>query len=117
MAFVAIRAAADGREELLGVARLIREPDGETGEFAVVVDREMKGQGLGRQLMERLFAWARASGIATIAGQVLADNAPMLAFVKGLGFTLRRSPEDEEIFEVRRPAALSGSLGDLTSPP
>ena len=117
MAFVAIRMAADGREELLGVARLIREPDGETGEFAVVVDRQMKGQGLGRQLMERLFAWARASGIATIAGQVLADNAPMLAFVKGLGFTLRRSAEDEEIFEVRRPAALRGSPGDLSSPP
>jgi acetyltransferase len=117
MAFVAIRIAADGREELLGVARLIREPDGETGEFAVVVDRQMKGQGLGRQLMERLFAWAQASGIVTIAGQVLADNAPMLAFVKGLGFTLRRSAEDEEIFEVRRPAALPGSPGDLSSPP
>jgi hypothetical protein len=37
---------------------------------------------------------------------VLADNAPMLAFVKGLGFTLTRSPEDEEVFDVRRPATI-----------
>ena len=108
MAFVAVRPGADGAEELLGVSRLIREPDGVTGEFAVIVDRRMKGQGLGRHLMERLFAWGHAAGIATIAGQVLADNAPMLAFVRGLGFTLKRSAEDEDIFDVRRPATLPG---------
>jgi acetyltransferase len=108
MAFVAIRTLPDGHEEMLGVSRLIREHDGVTGEFAVTVDRRMKGQGLGRHLMERLFAWARGNGIATIAGQVLADNAPMLAFVRALGFELHRSAEDEEIYEVTRPAALPG---------
>lgn len=102
MAFVAMRARPDGGEEMLGVARLIRETDGVTGEFAVIVDRAMKGQGLGRHLMERLFAWARANGIATVAGQVLADNAPMLAFVTSLGFAAHRSAEDEEVFEVTR---------------
>jgi acetyltransferase len=108
MAFVAVRTAPDGTEEMLGVSRLIREPDGITGEFAVIVERAMKGQGLGRHLMQRLFAWARAGGIATIAGQVLADNAPMLAFVKSLGFAAKRSAEDEEVFEVTRPATLPG---------
>jgi acetyltransferase len=102
MAFVAMRPRPDGTEEMLGVARLIREPDGITGEFAIIVDRSMKGQGLGRHLMQRLFDWGRANGIATIAGQVLADNAPMLAFVKSLGFEARRSAEDEEVFEVSR---------------
>jgi len=101
MAFVAIRLRPDGREELLGVSRLIREHDGESGEFAVIVDRQMKGQGLGRHLMERLFDWARSHNIEEIVGQVLADNAPMLAFVKSLGFALKRSPEDEEVFEAR----------------
>lgn len=108
MAFVAIRRRPDGAEDMLGVSRLIREPDGATGEFAVIVDRQMKGQGLGRHLMERLFDWARANGIATIAGQVLADNAPMLAFVRALGFTLKRSAEDEEVYDVRRPSTLPG---------
>jgi acetyltransferase len=103
MAFVAVRSGAEGQEEMLGVSRLIREPDGETGEFAVIVDRQMKGQGLGRHLMQRLFAWAEGSGIATIAGQVLADNAPMLAFVRSLGFALKRSAEDEEVYDARRP--------------
>jgi acetyltransferase len=106
MAFVAVRHQAGGTEELLGVSRLIRESDGETGEFAVIVDHAMKGQGLGRHLMERLFAWAEAQGIRTISGQVLADNAPMLAFVRGLGFEVHRSAEDEEICDVTRPAVL-----------
>ena len=102
MAFVAVRNPG-GVEELLGVSRLIREHDGLTGEFAVIVDRAMKGQGLGRHLMERLFDWAKANGIATITGQVLSDNAPMLGFIKGLGFVAKRIPEDEDVFEVRRP--------------
>jgi acetyltransferase len=102
MAFVAIRALPDGGEELLGVSRLIREVDGARGEFAVIVDGAMKGQGLGWHLMQRLFDWARATGISTIGGQVLADNAPMLAFVRSLGFAAKRSAEDEEVFEVTR---------------
>lgn len=105
MAFVAVRRHPDGAEDMLGISRLIREADGERAEFAVVVDRAMKGQGLGRHLMQRLFDWAAATGIAEITGQVLADNAPMLAFIRALGFATRRSPEDEDVFEARRRVA------------
>ena len=61
----------------------------------------MKGQGVGRHLMERLFEWGRANGVGEVAGHVLADNRPMLAFVRSLGFTLKRSAEEEEIMEAR----------------
>lgn len=106
MAFCAFSRDTQGAETLLGVARLIREPDGETGEFAVIVDATMKGQGLGGHLMRRLFAWAPQAGIRVIAGQVLRDNLPMLAFVERLGFTARRSEEDGEVMEVSRPVGL-----------
>ena len=69
--------------------------------MAVAVDRAWKGQGLARHLMERLIDWARAAGLRHVEGQVLADNAPMLGFVRALGFELRRSPEDEEVVEAR----------------
>jgi acetyltransferase len=101
MAFVAIEEGPDGRDRTVGVARLIREPGGESGEFAVVVERSWKGRGLGGQMMRRLFDWARETGLRGIVGQVLADNAPMLAFVRALGFTLKRSAEDEEVYEAR----------------
>jgi acetyltransferase len=97
MAFV----AQGGAEQILGVARLIRDPGAEgEAEFAIIVARAMKGQGLARHLMERLFDWARREGIRRIIGQVLADNAPMLGFVRALGFTLRHPPGEEDVVEA-----------------
>ncbi|WP_240757089.1 bifunctional acetate--CoA ligase family protein/GNAT family N-acetyltransferase [Roseicella aquatilis] len=102
IAFVATRRRPDGREETIGVSRLIRDPAEPTSaEFAVVVSRSMKGQGLGRHLMERLFEWGRANGVRDILGHVLADNAPMLAFVRALGMTVKRSPDEEDVMEAR----------------
>jgi acetyltransferase len=100
MAFVATRRQADGKEVSLGVARLIRDPGSASTEFAVTVVPEMKGQGLGRHLMQRLFEWGRAQGVERVLGHVLADNAPMLGFVRALGFTLRRSPDEDEVYEA-----------------
>ena len=51
--------------------------------------------------MRRLIAWARVRGLATIIGQILADNAPMLAFARHLGFMLKRMPDDPEVVEAR----------------
>ena len=109
MAFVAVRGTGGGEaagpgapeEAILGVARLIRAPgSADAAEFAVIVDRSMKGQGLARHLMERLFEWARAQGIRRIVGHVLADNTAMLGFVRALGFTLRRSADEEDVIEA-----------------
>lgn len=96
MAFVAVH---DG--QIFGTARIIREGSGGTAEFAVVVSPSAKGTGLSRHLMERAIAWARDEGITELLGHILADNAPMLAFIQHLGFTLNRNLEDPEIMEAR----------------
>ncbi|MXP63386.1 bifunctional acyl-CoA synthetase/GNAT family N-acetyltransferase [Roseomonas sp. M0104] len=101
MAFVATEALPDGGCRTVGVARLIRQPGSDEGEFAVVTLPGWRGQGLGRHLMERLFEWGRGQGVETVVGQVLADNVPMIAFVRALGFALKRSAEDEDVLEAR----------------
>jgi len=98
IAFIAVREATG---ETVGVSRLVREGSFGDGEFAVVVQPDMKGHGLGGHLMGRLIAWGRAQGMAEIVGQVLADNQPMLAFVRRLGFTIRRPLDDPEVVEAR----------------
>ncbi len=95
MAFVAVRANGD----TVGVSRLVCERD--EGEFAVIVQPDMKGRGVARHLMQRLLAWGGAQGMTAVVGQVLAENAPMLAFVRRLGFTLHRMPDDPELVEAR----------------
>lgn len=108
MAFVAVREGDPGQprdpglpRETIGVARLVREPHPDRGEFAIVVEGAMRGRGLGRRLMQKLIAWARSQGMTAIVGQVLADNAPMLGFMRDLGFALCRLPEEPEVLEAR----------------
>ena len=102
IAFIAVRGAnAEGVGETVGVARLAREMDVETSEFAIVVQPDWKGRGLASHLMHRLFDWARRQGMREIIGQILADNTPMLAFVKHLGFTLHRLDGEDDVIEAR----------------
>jgi acyl-CoA synthetase (NDP forming)/RimJ/RimL family protein N-acetyltransferase len=95
MAFVAVRANGD----TVGVSRVVRERD--EGEFAVIVQADVKGLGLARHLMERLIAWSRDQGVTAVVGQVLAENAPMLAFVRKLGFKVQHLPDEPEVVEAR----------------
>jgi len=97
MAFIAVR---DSTGETVGVSRLACDSDGRSGEFAVIVQADMKGRGLASHLMRRLTDWARMQGLTTVVGQVLADNHPMLSFVRHLGFTVHRMPDDPEVMEA-----------------
>jgi acetyltransferase len=98
MAFIAVREASG---DTVGVARLVCETGTDHGEFAVIVQADMKGRGLASRLMRSLIDWARAQGMRAVVGQVLADNPPMLAFVRRLGFRVRRMPEEPDVMEVR----------------
>ena len=98
MAFIAV---ADATGETVGVARLVRDLAAGEGEFAVVVQPDMKGRGLGRHLMERLIAWGREQGVNAISGQVLADNQPMLGLVRRLGFSLSRNHGETDVVQAR----------------
>jgi L-amino acid N-acyltransferase YncA len=55
-------------------------------EHSVYVDREHRGQGVGRRLMESLVADADAAGLWTIQTSVFPENAASLALHERLGF-------------------------------
>jgi acetyltransferase len=97
IAFVAVREAT---AETVAVARLVRENDDEA-EFAVLVQADVRGQGLASHLMRRLIDWGRARGVTCITGEILADNAPMLGLARHLGFTLHHAPDDATVMEAR----------------
>jgi RimJ/RimL family protein N-acetyltransferase len=98
MALLAVREATG---ETVGVARLVREGETNEGEFAVVVEPAAKGMGIATYLLRRLFDWARNHGIRVVIGQVLAENQPMLALVRHLGFGLHATPHDASVVEAR----------------
>ncbi|SDU06055.1 bifunctional acetate--CoA ligase family protein/GNAT family N-acetyltransferase [Desulfobacula phenolica] len=77
---------------LLGVARIINEPDGETGEFAILVGDTWQGKGIGSNLLKKCLSIAQKHGLKKVHGIVLAQNRNMLALGKKLGFDISREP-------------------------
>ncbi len=95
MAFVAVREEG-GAERQIGVCRYITLPDARSCEFAVVVADEWQGKGLGRRMMAVLVDTARARGLETMIGWVLAENGNMLTMCTEIGFE-NRPDEDPQV--------------------
>lgn len=91
--------ALDG-DTVVAIARFDLAANAEFAEFAIVVADAYQRQGLGRDLMTRLMAAARAGGVRRLYGEVLAENVRMLAFVRGLGFSVHCDPLDRRVMLV-----------------
>src|SRR3954469_4621620 len=86
--------------ELMGEARLHADANHESGEYGILIRSDLKGQGLGWELMRLLIDWARTEGLRVIEGQVLCENEIMLAMCRELGFTVSPDPTDPDISVV-----------------
>jgi len=75
-----------GQERIVGEARYVVTDDGESAEFGIAVADAYRGRGLAERLLAALVDAARAAGLRWLVGDVLADNARMLAFVRRCGF-------------------------------
>jgi len=95
IALVALDDASEA-ERMLGVARIIGDPDGKEGEFAVVVGDSWHGKGVGSTLLQHCLSIAERRGFRRVRGIVLPENQSMLALGKKLGFQITRRPETKE---------------------
>lgn len=100
MAFIATSINADHEEETLGVVRVFTDPDNEKAEFSIVVRSDLKGTGLGHELLRKMIAYCRSRGTQTMVGQVLSENRRMLHFVELQGFKVTGHVESN-IVEVQ----------------
>jgi acetyltransferase len=99
MALVALR-EEKGLAEMVGVVRLIADPNNEVGEYAIMVRSDFKGKGLGYRLMQEMLAYARARGLARVHGDVLRENSAMLTMARELGGVEKGRDEDNRVVEV-----------------
>jgi acetyltransferase len=95
LALVAIDASGPA-PRFVGVARFIANPDHESAEFAGVVADAWQSRGVGRVLMQRLIASAKARGIARLEGAVLRQNANMIRFCERIGFVAHNDPDEPD---------------------
>jgi len=92
----------EDRELQIGVARYVLRADDKTCEFALSVADAWQHRGIGRALMLNLMDAAAVAGIETMVGDILASNAPMLHFMRSLGFAVGSSPDGPELRRVSK---------------
>ncbi|MCC7168194.1 MAG: GNAT family N-acetyltransferase, partial [Rhodospirillales bacterium] len=102
MAFIATLFNEEGAAETLGVVRTVADPDNLKAEFAIAIRSDLKGQGLGKILMEKVLAYHRAKRTKEVVGTVLAENRAMLGLAQKLGFQPAPSDSPETVEVVIR---------------
>ncbi len=78
----------DGKRRILGVGRLSIEPDGKTGELAIIVTDEFQGLGLGTKLVDHVLDIAYEMGVEKVYSLMLTDNYRARSLMQRMGFEL-----------------------------
>ncbi|SEM46691.1 acetyltransferase [Pseudoxanthomonas sp. GM95] len=100
---IALVAIEPNSGEMLGAVRLLADADYDRGEYGILIRSDLKGAGLGWQLMRIMIEYAHWQGLRMVEGQVLRENRTMLAMCQQLGFTLKPDPDDPSITNVTLP--------------
>lgn len=89
-------------ERMVGVARIIGDPDGKHGEFSVVVGDPWHGKGIGSNLLMKCLSIAENRGFQEVHGIVLRENRSMLALGEKIGFQIQHQPPSSDVELVIR---------------
>jgi len=85
------------KRKLLGVGRLIADPDHETVEYAVLIVDAWQKKELGSILTEFCMEVARHWSLKRIVAQTTAENRPMIAVFEKFGFSIKHNPADSTV--------------------
>lgn len=83
-----------GRRCLIGMANLIVQPDGGSGEISVVVGDPWQNRGLGSAMMEHLVAVGRDMGLKRLFGEFFSENRRIAHICRKMGFEVRQVDEE-----------------------
>jgi acetyltransferase len=100
MALILTDPGVPGKTEIYGVVRIFADPDNQRAEYAIIIRKDLTGQGLGRLLMQRILDHAQRRGIKEIFGDVLRDNTHMLHLCRDLGFNIAPSEVEPDLVRV-----------------
>lgn len=86
IALVLADAEPPGQSRLFGVVRASYDPTSLAAEFAIVIPRQLGGQGLGTRMLQRLIELCRGAGMRRVYGDTLLENQAMRGLARKLGF-------------------------------
>ena len=89
---------AEDEGAVVGSAALVRDPlgwSGHVGEVRLLVSPERRGAGLGRDLLEAIFAIAHAHGLTKLTAAMTTDQQGSIALFESLGFRAEAMLKDQ----------------------
>ena len=84
----------EGRKRMIGVGRMVANPDLDTVEYAVFVADPWQNRGLGGALTDYCLEIAQKWGIKKVRAETTPDNFRMIAIFRDRGFKIKTYPED-----------------------
>ena len=84
----------NGVKHLVGLATLIVQPDGESGEISVVVGDPWQNKGVGTILIDHLIEIGRDMGLKKLFGEFLAENTKIAHICRKKGFEIKSLDEE-----------------------
>jgi acetyltransferase len=79
----------DGEKELIGVGRLIADPDVEVMEYAILITDKWQKKELGYILTKYCLDIAKSRDIKKLMAETTRDNKPMISVLRKLNFKIR----------------------------
>lgn len=79
----------EGKKKLIGVGRLIADPDVEVMEFAILITDAWQKKELGFTITNYCMEIAKMRGIKILAAETTKDNKPMISVFRKLNFKIR----------------------------
>ena len=78
------------------VVRAVTDPDNVDAEFAIVVRSDLKAQGLGAILMDKMIKYLKSRGTRRMVALVLPDNRAMLELGQSAGMVVDKAGSDAD---------------------
>jgi len=103
----------EGSRKIIGMVRLIVEPDGERGEIAVVVGDPWQNFGLGSKLLDYIIEISKDTGLKTLFGELSAENTKIIHLCRKRGFEIKRMDEENclAVLDLTKDANSKAKLG------
>ena len=83
--------------EIVGIARLLRYPGTNKGQFQIIVVDSFHRTGIGTLMMKQLLSVGKKEGLQTVHSDILNENEGMLHICKKLGFELKPHPIEKNL--------------------
>ena len=90
----------NGKTKMIGVGRLIIEPDEESAEFGIAITDLWQRRGVGGKLLDLVIEIAEDFRLRRIWGLILQDNRNMIRLCKSRGFMMETDREPDVVYAI-----------------